>query len=537
MEKLPPALTVIGLGDGVMLQLSSCPGVPRSGHPEEELGIISCGVKDQVPLWQHQARFVLGAEARDANVAVLQETDFVSSTVPGSSDVTNAGQDHSRPAPGLLVVHVVTASALAPAQKSMNDSAGDGEAADRGEWYGKAVRATHEVVLPSRKDADAWAAAIVKWANPKIRTIHCIVNPNSGQGRGRIVWEDIVAPVLRLSPHIVHLYETKAPGDVSEYCKQISVDRNVIFAAIGGDGTMHEVLNALMQRGDAERGLFTICFVPAGSANAMSHMLGMGDAATAAWALAKGRQLSMDLFAFHQGSWSTTEFEATSAPRYGFLSVTQGLIADIDIDSESMRCCGETRFTAYAVAKILCCCCCCWCAPVHARTKYSSRIRYLEAGAHVNGSSLAEGNPPRAPAHRPDGPDWQEWQGNLQFFNLMAAPALDKKMKLSPEKQFDDATLHLQWMKPTCMYSLVGEFSRMETSTHLNRSGWEQRSVVAVCIDDLQPDSKVVVDGERAADGKSWQAEVLPAYVNVIVGSGPLQVFGGRADEVRHAEV
>jgi len=247
------------------------------------------------------------------------------------------------------------------------------------------------------------------------------------------------------------------------------------------------------------------------------------------------------LFAFHQGSWSATEFEATSAPRYGFLSITQGLIADIDIDSESLRCCGEARFTAYAVAKILCCCCCCWCAPVHARTKYSSRIRYLtdgtSRGEHVKGSSLADQKPPRAPTHRPDSPGWQEWKGDLQFFNLMAAPALDKTMKVSPEKQLNDATLHLQWMRPACMCSLVGEFSKMEASTHLNGSGWEQRPVVAVCVDALQPNSKVVVDGERAADGKDWQAEVLPAYVNVIVGSGPLQVFGGHAAAVELAEV
>jgi diacylglycerol kinase family enzyme len=423
----------------------------------------------------------------------------------------------------------------------MNDDSSrndDFEVADKGEWYDPVSRSTREVLLSSHDDANAWAIAITKWANPIVRSIHCIVNPTSGTGQARSVWEKLVEPLLRVTPHSVHVHYTQGPGDATTYCKEVTLEagQSTVFAVVGGDGSMSEALNGLMHRTDAERGRFTVCFVPAGSSNAMAHMLGMGDPLTAAWALAKGRQQAMDLFAFHQGIWSADGFRPSRLTMYGFLSVTQGLVADIDIDSECMRCCGDVRYTAYTIGKLFCCCCCSICAPGHARTVYPSRIQWLtaesSAGEGTTQRILQDTKPQRGPVYNLDSPDHrQAWTGDLQFFNLLAAPAIDKKMHLSPGKRLDDAALHLQWMTPKCNLSLVGEFSRMEASTHLSSPGWADCKVVAVRVDGLDASSKVVVDGERVKDGESWQAEVLPSYVNVVVGSGPLISFGANNEQ------
>lgn len=50
------------------------------------------------------------------------------------------------------------------------------------------------------------------------------------------------------------------------------------------------------------------------------------------------------------------EIESPSHPNklYSFLSITYGLIADIDLESEKFRCCGAARFTLYGVYLLLC---------------------------------------------------------------------------------------------------------------------------------------------------------------------------------------
>jgi hypothetical protein len=39
---------------------------------------------------------------------------------------------------------------------------------------------------------------------------------------------------------------------------------------------------------------------------------------------------------------------------YSFLSLTWAIVADIDINSECLRCCGNARFTLWGIWRVLC---------------------------------------------------------------------------------------------------------------------------------------------------------------------------------------
>mmetsp|Transcript_92986 Transcript_92986/g.250943 ORF Transcript_92986/g.250943 Transcript_92986/m.250943 type:complete len:531 (-) Transcript_92986:474-2066(-) len=505
---LPPPAAIKIAGQDVPhgLQLTSDIRPPRNAVAPEQLGEICCGAPGALQ-WSAPARQVLGATASG----------------------------------GILQVHVVVF--FRPLSNDRSASAElnveDQSTLPNGVWHLTAERRTREADLGDEALAKTWAQAVKTWAYLEPRQLHVVINPFSGTGRGMQIWETVVKPVLDLSPHMVQEHVTTSRGDGTRYCRELQLQLGALVAALGGDGTMSEVLNGLLSRKDAKRGAFSVCFVPGGSANAMAHLTGCGDALTAAWALAKGRLKTMDVFALHLGAFQADSSFAAMAgtePKFGFLSMTGALIADIDIDSEVFRCCGETRFTAYAVLKIFGCCLCRCVAKVHSRLQYRYRVRWLPkvAISSLAEQSLMDARDLSKLQLRPDQPGWQSWEGDLTFFGAYAAPAISRTMHCARGTTLNDGTLNLQWKTPGGRVELVQQFDMMDEGTHLRtaegqrnlRPTWHQADVLAVIVDHLEANSKVVIDGEALPEGSSWCAEVLPQFVSVVVGSGPLAAFG-----------
>jgi diacylglycerol kinase family enzyme len=72
-----------------------------------------------------------------------------------------------------------------------------------------------------------------------------IVNPNSGRGRVRSLLGDLE----RLLPTLVdrhHIELTRGPGDGLRLAREAAVAGAPNVVAVGGDGTLHEVVNGLV---------------------------------------------------------------------------------------------------------------------------------------------------------------------------------------------------------------------------------------------------------------------------------------------------
>ncbi|KAJ9461049.1 Sphingosine kinase 1 [Diplonema papillatum] len=363
-------------------------------------------------------------------------------------------------------------------------------------------------------------AQVAAWTCPTRLRIFVIANPHSGGGNGQAVAK-LVEQQAKYTLHSVTIQLTTARGEATQLAENLPLDdgETAIVAALGGDGTMCEVIEGLMRRKDCAQGRFTVAYIPAGSANAMAHMVGCGDPAVAIWALFKGETRKMDAFQFRQGGRT----------RYGVLSVTAGLVADIDIDSEICRCCGYIRVLVYALTKLLCCGCCCCCSTTHHRTQYPMRISWVPPGKPEE--DTITGAPPSTPRYplSDTALQWKHWEGPVNFFQTVSAPALDETMKLCPAARLDDGCLHVSWMQPTHRINLLTEFDRIEDCTHLENSRWEQHRAQAVHGKMLAPKEKVVLDGELCELSQDWSAECMPHYLNVVVGSGPLSAFSQRS--------
>jgi len=93
------------------------------------------------------------------------------------------------------------------------------------------------------------------------RTLDIILNPISGGGAGRRARPEI-SRALDARGVQYHIHETEGPGDARERARALSRPGAVIVAA-GGDGTIHEVANGLLDAG----GLATLGLIPVGTGN------------------------------------------------------------------------------------------------------------------------------------------------------------------------------------------------------------------------------------------------------------------------------
>lgn len=222
------------------------------------------------------------------------------------------------------------------------------------------------------------------WLDPAndAAKIMVVVNPAAGNGGGKRVYERDVEPVLRCAlgddADRLDVVVTESRGDAHAAASRLDLDAYAAVVCVGGDGTLAEVRNGLAGRADerdAARGAaFPVGVVPAGSGNAVAKSLAFFanepcDAATAALAVARGGIMAMDaadVFVPNSSNASNAAFDPpTEDPgaedehppmnvaMRSLLSLSWGLFADIDVESERFRWLGGARFTAQAIVRIL----------------------------------------------------------------------------------------------------------------------------------------------------------------------------------------
>lgn len=120
-----------------------------------------------------------------------------------------------------------------------------------------------------------------------------IANPNAGRGQGAEAVE-LAARELRERGLEVRVERTAGPGDAVALARQAAEQGARTVAAVGGDGTLHEVLNGLLARRPAP--VPRLGLIPVGGGNDYARELGLpaGDPLAAARVLARGQVRQVD---------------------------------------------------------------------------------------------------------------------------------------------------------------------------------------------------------------------------------------------------
>ncbi|MGV3518406.1 diacylglycerol/lipid kinase family protein [Luteitalea sp.] len=120
-----------------------------------------------------------------------------------------------------------------------------------------------------------------------------IANPASGTAQGSDALGE-VQQRLRSAGHDVHVRETAAKGDAERFARDSAAAGIDIVVAVGGDGTLNEVVNGVASAPDGlER--CAIGLIPAGTGNDFARTLGMAEPDVALAALAAGHERRVDL--------------------------------------------------------------------------------------------------------------------------------------------------------------------------------------------------------------------------------------------------
>ena len=165
------------------------------------------------------------------------------------------------------------------------------------------------------------------------RPVAVIVNPAAHKGGAAKRWPAIEAELsARLRPFKPRF--TEAPGHATELAREALAEGARRIVAVGGDGTVNEVLNGLL---DSSGRLVTpdavLCPVPAGTANELSRALGhLADPSRAYDAAASDAAHSIDLLRVR-----CSGLDGCPVQRFGYLIVSLGAAATISHRTSQSR--------------------------------------------------------------------------------------------------------------------------------------------------------------------------------------------------------
>ncbi|EDV35060.1 uncharacterized protein Dana_GF22547, isoform C [Drosophila ananassae] len=288
-----------------------------------------------------------------------------------------------------------------------------------------------------------------------------LLNPKSGSGKGRELFQKQVAPLLTEAEAQYDLQITTHPQYAKEFVRTRKdlLERYSGIVVASGDGLFYEVLNGLMERMDWRRACreLPLGIIPCGSGNGLARSVAHHcnepyepkPILNATLTCIAGKSTPMDVVRIELAPGGDKHYVM-----YSFLSVGWGLIADIDIESERLRSIGAQRFTLWAIKRL-----------ITLRT-YKGKVYYLRATATppkksepvVEMAREAEENPQANRSSLPEFQDLPE-EDELDADHFADAISLDR----SVYRQHADSW-HSAMSRRTAYYSLGGPSLRSNRS-------------------------------------------------------------------------
>ncbi len=140
-----------------------------------------------------------------------------------------------------------------------------------------------------------------------------IVNPCSG--RAKMYTELLkVVEIFSYADYVVSVYPTKCKGDATLYAQKQTKDDFDLIVVCGGDGTLNEVIEGVMNSGSN----IPLGYIPSGTLNEWSSGLNISrNVETAAKDIINGKKIKLDIGRFNNKYFSyTASFGAFTSASY-----------------------------------------------------------------------------------------------------------------------------------------------------------------------------------------------------------------------------
>ncbi len=290
------------------------------------------------------------------------------------------------------------------------------------------------------------------------RKIAFIVNPISGtKSKVRVLCYIRTHPVLRND--YLQLYKTKCAGDATVAAKKFAEEGYDIVVAIGGDGTVNEVAQGLMNSNTA------LGIIPMGSGNGLARDLGLPmNYEKAVDVLVSGKAITID-----GGTINGQHFFCTSGVGY------DALVGNSFANAKSR---GLITYAKISVGKFL-------------------RYKPQNYRLHVNGEEL-----------------------HTKAFLITIANATQwgNNVRIAPEADMNDGLLDIVIVSPFPLYAAPSLGIRIFRRA-IHRSQYVQVIKTDSITIERENEGYIHYDGEPGFSGKSLKFNIVPNAVKVIVQS------------------
>lgn len=288
-----------------------------------------------------------------------------------------------------------------------------------------------------------------------------IVNPRGGVRRGLDVLEK-VTPHFADAGAELEIRPTEYAGHATEMARAVDANAYEAVCVVGGDGTVHEVINGLIHE---DRGpVVPLGMIPAGTGNTLHHHLGCGDPVEAAQAILAGQTKPLDV----------AKVMLADRVVYCINIVGWGAIADINLVAEKLRLLGRYRYNIAAVWKIL--------RPTARPVKLTL--------------------------------DDEQLDGQFLFVIACNTQSTGSKMMMAPPAEIDDGKLDVVAFQSPSRLRMLKFFFKLRYGGHLNLPGVEYRQVSSIELNSAG-NEPLNLDGELVGTAP-FKLQVLPSALQVL---------------------
>jgi YegS/Rv2252/BmrU family lipid kinase len=287
-----------------------------------------------------------------------------------------------------------------------------------------------------------------------------VANPHGGRGQGAEVLAQ-VKPIFVAAGVEFHEHLTEHSGHALELARSLDLTGFDALCVIGGDGTVHEVVNGLFQREDQV--LIPLGLIPAGTGNTLHHHVGCSEPIQAANCILRGATSALDVARVTMGdqlAWCVD-------------IIGYGAVVDINRTAEKLRMLGPVRYATAALWHIL--------RPVRRRARLV-----------LDGEAVDD---------------------EFQFIIACNPKSTGAGMLMAPHAEIDDGKLDVVVIRRCSRLQMLRLFRRVFDGSHLSLPCVEYRQVRSFAITP-QANEPLNLDGEITGM-TPFTAEVLPGALRV----------------------
>lgn len=299
-----------------------------------------------------------------------------------------------------------------------------------------------------------------------MKNLLVLVNPYSGDGKGHEAAAFLSKKLTAEEWHL-EIIPSEYKGYFTELLRPKDLSKYDLLVVIGGDGTMHEVINGLFEKTNIP----PVFLFPCGTGNAFNHDIECLDWDTAIEKIQRNQKQKIDVYRITP---PLPYSEREGVMDIGFNVAGWGLVSEINLLAEKLRWLGGLR---YSVASLI---------YIFKNPKFQAKITV----------------------------DDRTDEGIFSFVLICNNKHTGNGMKMAPFANFSDGLLDVLLIRHLPFYKLLMLFPKIFSGKHIHSKLIDFRTARKITVESSP--LVMVVDGEIKCESP-FELEIIDKAIEVVV--------------------